>query len=114
MYLWHLNNMKVILTFWTLNYVDCTPFLFSFFIISILFTIEPTFLKKSYSPISKKHDQTSSNLNNSFDFIGWFSKYVAFDEIEWLCAFTKKYTTQNFITATVWIDELILTPFSPY
>ena len=24
--LWHLNNMKVILTLWTLNYVDCVPF----------------------------------------------------------------------------------------
>ena len=23
--LWHLNNMKVILTRWTLNYVECIP-----------------------------------------------------------------------------------------
>ena len=23
--LWHLNNMKVVLTLWTLNYVDCVP-----------------------------------------------------------------------------------------
>ena len=35
-----------------------------------MFTIEPTNLKKCYSPISEKHDQTSSNLNNVFDFIG--------------------------------------------
>ena len=24
--LWHLNNMKVILTLWTMNYADCVPF----------------------------------------------------------------------------------------
>ena len=52
--------------------------LFLVLTLSILLTIEPTHLTKSYSRISenKKNDQ--------------------FDEIKWLCAFTK-YTTQKFI-----------------
>ena len=29
--LWHINNSKVILTLWTLNYVDCVPSLYWFF-----------------------------------------------------------------------------------
>ena len=45
-------------------------FLFLALILSILFTIEPTHLTKSYSSqISEKHDQTSINLTNVFDFI---------------------------------------------
>ena len=41
-------------------------FLFLFFvlILPILPTIEPTNYKKSYSQISKKHDQTTINLIN--------------------------------------------------
>ena len=58
--------MKVILTLRTLNCVDCVP---SFvLIISIFFTIEPTNLKKSYSLIPKKHDQTFINLTNVLTF----------------------------------------------
>ena len=71
-------------------------FLFVVLILSLLFTIEPTNLEKSYSCISKQHDQTSINLT-VFDFIARFSNYVAFDKIKWLRAFTK-YTTQNVIT----------------
>ena len=45
-----------------------------------------TNFKKSYSQISeKKQDQTSINLTNVFDFIGWFSNYIGFDVIKWLC-----------------------------
>ena len=51
----HLNNVKVMLTLWTLNYV---AFLFLTLILSILFTVKPTNLKKPYSQISEKHDQT--------------------------------------------------------
>ena len=36
--------------------------------LSILFTIEPTYLKKSYSLIPEKH-QTFINLANVFNFI---------------------------------------------
>ena len=43
-------------------------FVFLLLILSILFTIEPTHLIKSYSP--EKHDQTSINLIDEFDFIG--------------------------------------------
>ena len=42
-----------------------------------------------------------------FDFIGWFSNYVAFDEIKWLRAFTKKYAMQKFIkkqNLIQWVD----------
>ena len=39
-------------------------FLFLVMILSILFTIEPTNLKKSYSQISEKHEQNSINLTN--------------------------------------------------
>ena len=82
--LWHLNDMKVILMLWTLLIV----LLFLVLILSILFAIKSTNLKKS-SSICKKHDQTSINLTNVFDFIGKFSNYVVSDEIECLCAFTK-------------------------
>ena len=52
--------MEVILTLWTLNYVDYVPFVV--LILSLLFTSEPNHLEKSYSRISEKHDQTSINL----------------------------------------------------
>ena len=90
--LWHLNSTKVISTLWTLNYDDCVPFLV--LILSILFTIKATNLWKPYSWISKKHDQTSINLTDVFNFKGWFSNYVGFHEIKLLCGFTKK-TAQN-------------------
>ena len=38
-------------------------------ILSLLLTIEPTNLEKSYSRISEKHDQTSSINLTVFDFI---------------------------------------------
>ena len=34
-----------------------------------MLTVEPTNLKKSFSPVSEVHDQTSINSNNVFDFI---------------------------------------------
>ena len=43
--------------------------LFLVLILSILFTIEPTHLTKSYSRIFKKHDETSINLANVFDIV---------------------------------------------
>ena len=45
-------------------------FLFFVMILSLLSTVEPTNFKECYSRISEKHDQTSINLNNVFDFIG--------------------------------------------
>ena len=39
--------------------------------------------------------------------------YVAFDEIKWLCAFTK-YTTQIYHKATIYVKELILNQFNPF
>ena len=51
----------------------------------MLFTIERTdLLKKFYSLISEKHDQTSIQ----------FSNYIGFHEFKSLCAF-KKYTAQT-------------------
>ena len=80
--LWHLNNMKVILT---LNSELCWLCSFFILILSISLTISPMF---------KKHKQ----ILNDFKFIGWYLNYVAFGEIRWLCAFNKKYTTQKLIT----------------
>ena len=74
-------------------------FLLFILILFILFAIELTKVKKSYSQISKKHDQISIPLYNVFDFtniIGLFSTCVGFEEIKWFCAFTKD-TTQKFI-----------------
>ena len=71
-------------------------FLFLVLILS-MFTMEPAKLKKSYSRISEKHEHTSINLTDVFGFIGQFSNFVAFDEIKWLCDFTK-YTTQKLVT----------------
>ena len=65
--LWHLSNMIVISTLWTLNYGNCVPFFV--LILSILFTSEPTNLIKCYSQVFEKHDQTSINLTNVFNFI---------------------------------------------
>ena len=74
--------------------------------------IESASFKKIHSRISKKHDQTSTNLSNIFDFIGYASNCVAFDEIEWLCAFTKYTTQKTYNKDSIYLKELILTPFS--
>ena len=63
-------------------------FLFPVLILSIFFTIDRTNFEKSYSEISKKHDQTSITLTNIFGF-----DFVVFDEIKY--AFTKC-TVQKF------------------
>ena len=65
----YLNNMKVILTFWTLNSSDRVPLFI--LILCILLTTEPTNLKKYYSRVSEKHDKTSIDLTNIlFNFKG--------------------------------------------
>ena len=58
----HLNNIKVILTVWTLNSGDRVPLFYWLF--WVLLTMDPTNLKKSYSRLSEKHDQSSINLIN--------------------------------------------------
>ena len=53
-------------------------------------------------------------MANIFDFIGQFSKYVEYGEIKWFCGFTK-YTSYKFTTnTTIQVNELVLTPFSPF
>ena len=65
----YLNNMKVILTLWTLNSSDRVPLFIV--VLCILLTPEPTNLKKYYSQVSEKHDQTSIDLTNIlFNFEG--------------------------------------------
>ena len=66
--LWHLNNMKVIWTLWTLNYVDCIPSscIESFHIVND----RANWFKKVLFLNLQKHDQTSINLADVFDFIG--------------------------------------------
>ena len=65
----HLNNIKVILTLWTLNSGDRVPLFYWLF--WILLTMDPTNFKKSYSRLSEKHDQSSINLTNIlWNFIG--------------------------------------------
>ena len=65
----HLNNIKVILTLWTLNSGDRVPLFYWLF--WILLTMDPTNFKKSYSRLSEKHDQSSINLTNILlNFIG--------------------------------------------
>ena len=65
----HLNNIKVILTLWTLNSGDRVPLFYWLF--WILLTMDSTNLKKSYSRLSEKHDQSSINLTNIvLNFIG--------------------------------------------
>ena len=75
-----------------------TAFIYLVIILSIVIHNQAnSSLKKSYSQISKKHDQTSNNLTNVSDFIDYFSNYFAVDEIKWLCAFNK-YTSKKLIT----------------
>ena len=65
----HLNNIKVILTLWTLNSGDRIPLFYWLF--WILLTMDPANFKKSYSRLSEKHDQSSINLTNILlNFIG--------------------------------------------
>ena len=107
--LWHLNNMKIVVTLWTLKLLIVSHFVV---LILSIFSIEPTNIKKSYSQLSQHH--TSINLANIFDFIGQFLKYVGYGEIKWLCGFTK-YTSYKFTTnTTIQVNELVLTPFSPF
>ena len=47
-----------------------TAFFFPILILSMLLTIEPNNFIKSYSQISKKHDETFINLTIKFEFIG--------------------------------------------
>ena len=75
----YLHSMKVMLTGWKLNYVDCVSFFV--LILSMLFTIKSTNLKKSYSWIFGNYDWPSTNFGNAFNFIGQFSNYVDFEEI---------------------------------
>ena len=44
-------------------------FVFFVLILSILFTVGPINLRKSYSQISEEHEQTFISLTNVFDFI---------------------------------------------
>ena len=62
------NGIKVIFKFWTLNYVDCVPFL-CIDIFQIVHS-RTNLLKISSSWISEKNDQTSINLTKVFNFIG--------------------------------------------
>ena len=57
MHLWRLNDMKVMVTLWTLIVL-----FFVVLVLSLMFTIEPNNLEKSYSEILEKHDQTSIYL----------------------------------------------------
>ena len=76
----------------------------------MLFTIEPANIKKILSNF-RKHDEIYINLTNVFDVIGQFSDCVGFEEITWLCVFTKYTKTYN--KAIINVSELILTPFNP-
>ena len=98
------------LTLWTLNDVYCVPFscVDFFHIVHNLANL----IKKILILSLQKH-QTSVDLINVFDFIGWLSNYVVFDEIKWFCALTK-YTAKIYNKATIHVNKLILTPFSPF
>ena len=88
--------MKVTSTLWPLNTFDQHMIVFDFplLILSIVSTVQPTNFKKSYSWISKKHDQTSINLTNVFDFIGWFSVFLKRSTIP-SSTYMFKVSTQN-------------------
>ena len=52
-------------TLWTLNYVDCIPFLLVL-VLSIRLTINPNKLRTFYSQVSEKQDQTSIFVEGSY------------------------------------------------
>ena len=73
--------------------------LFLVLILFLLFKIKP---KNFKNPISSfRENMIKPSL---------ISNYAGFDEIKWLCAFTKY--TKIHIKAIIYINELILTPFS--
>ena len=84
-------------------------FLFLVLVLSILLAIEPNNFKKSYSWICEKDEQTSINLTNVFDFIGLCLNYGVFDMCLYYIYYAKIYSK-----ATLNVNELILTPFSPF
>ena len=47
--------------------------------------------------VTLKFSKSVHCLTNVFDFVGYFSNYVGFDESKWFCGFTK-YTTHKFAT----------------
>ena len=73
-----------------------------------MLTLKPPNLKVIYSLIYEEHDQSFINLTDVFDFLGYFSNYVVFDEIKLLCALLNILYTQKFITARINVSELIL------
>ena len=99
--LWHLYNMKIILILWTLNYLDCVPSLYWFF--PYCSQSSQLILKNLISPISKKHDQAYlHNLNNVFDFIGWYFELhcIWWNEMV-VCLYQKTYYTKIYNKATI-------------
>ena len=76
-----------------------------------MFTIKLNDLEKSYSWISKKHDQTSINLTNLIKlifglcYVWWNQTVLHLYEI---------YYTKIYKKATFHVSELMLTPLSPF
>ena len=62
--------------------LDCVFFLYWFF--PYCSQSSQLILKNLILKFLKKHE-TSINLTTIFDFIGWFSNYIGFDEIKYGC-----------------------------
>ena len=91
-------------------------FFFLVLILFILFTIEPTNLKKSYSWICEKHDQALINLTNVFYFIANFQ--ITSCLMKWNGCVSLLNILHNctniYNKATIYVNELILSPFDPF
>ena len=104
--LWHLNNLKDALTLWTLNHVDCIPFS----------CIDPFRIVHNCANLIKKILILSLRKTSN---LSWFhcciSLYRLTFELRcvWFCAFTKC-TKKIYSKATIQVNKLILTPFSPF
>ena len=97
--------MKVILTLWTLNYVD---FLFS----SKKESCQLCQLTLKNLDLKPPKNMIKPPLSNLFDFIGWLPNYnCVWSNVS--VAFPK-YTTKIYRKVTIHVNQLILTPFSSF
>ena len=109
--LWHLDNIKVIITIWMLSCWLCSFFLYWFF----LYCSQSSQLifKNLILKFPKIHDQNSINLTDIFDFIGNFWIMLGLMKPNG-CMALVNILYINLQQCHNYANELILATFSPF
>ena len=109
--LWHLYNIKVIITLWTLSCWLCSFFLYWFF--PYCSQSSQLILKNLIFKFLKIHDQTSINLTDMFHFIGNFWITLGLMKPNSFMALLNIIHI-NLQQCHNYVNELILATFSPF